>query len=52
MTKSDLKKGDKVYYTRIIPTVGIYEVKELILRTIEENYLVGINKQDKHAYLF
>lgn len=48
---SDLKKKDIVYYARIIPSVGIYEVCELKIRTVEDNYFVGIDKHDKHAYL-
>lgn len=52
MAKDDLKKGDKVYYARIMPTVGVYELCELYIRTVEENYFVGIEKKDKRAYLF
>ena len=47
-----LSKGDVVYYARIMPTVGIYEVLELKLRTIEETFFVGTEKSTKHAYLF
>lgn len=43
---------DVVYYARIMPTVGVYEILELKIRTIEETYFVGIDKQTKHAYLF
>ena len=49
---SDLKRKDIVYYSRIIPTSGIYDVYELIIRTVEDDWFVGIEKQDKHAYLF
>lgn len=51
MIKENLHKGDKVYYTRIHQSLNLYELKELIIRTIEDNYFVGINKKDKHAYL-
>lgn len=47
-----MKKKDIVYYARIIHKTGIYEVCELIIRTVEENYFVGIDKHDKHAYMF
>lgn len=47
-----LTKRQVVYYARIIETVGIYEVLELRLRTIEETYFVGTEKKTKHAYLF
>lgn len=48
----DLKKNQIVYYTRIIPSSGIYDILELKLRTIESNWYVGCEKRDKQAYLF
>lgn len=47
-----LKKKDRLFYARIIPRTRIYEVCELIVRTIEDTYFVAIDKKDKHAYLF
>ena len=47
-----LKKGQILYYARIMPTVGIYEILELKLRTVTDDYFVGIEKREKHAYLF
>ena len=52
MIKEDLHKKDIVYYARIIPNLGIYEVCEIIIRTIEEDYFAGIDKHTKRAYLF
>lgn len=52
MNKSDIQKGKIVYYARILKPVGIYEVSELVIRTVEDDYFVGMNKRDKHAYLF
>lgn len=52
MTKDDIKKGDVVYYARIMPTVGIYEVCKLLVRSLYDTYFVGVDKRDKHAYLF
>ena len=52
MIKDDIKKGDVVYYARIMPTVGIYEVCELLVRSLYDTYFVGVDKRDKHAYLF
>ena len=49
---SDLKKKDTVYFSRIIPTSGIYDIIELKIRTVEDDWFVGIDKRDKHAYLF
>ena len=47
-----LKIKNHLYYARIIPKSGIYDVCELIIRTITNDYFVGIDKMDKHAYLF
>jgi len=49
---SDLRKNQIVYYTRIIPKSGIYDVYELKIRTVESNWFVGIEKRDKQAFLF
>lgn len=52
MTKDDINIGSKVYYARIIPNTEIYEVCELNIRTVEDNFFVGTDKHEKQAYLF
>ena len=47
-----MTKGDILYYARIIPNVGIYEILELKIRTVEETYFVGTEKFTKQAFLF
>ena len=47
-----LKRKDTVYYARIIPNTGIYEVCELIVRTVSDDYFAGMDKRDKRTYLF
>lgn len=47
----ELHKYDMVYYARIIPKTGVYEVCELIIRTIADTYFVDTDKRDKRAYL-
>lgn len=47
-----LTKGQIVYYARILPPVGIYEIIELKLRTVEDTYFVGVENSTKHAYQF
>lgn len=42
-----MKVKDILYYARIIPTVGIFDVCQLT-----KDYFVGCDKVDKHAYLF
>ena len=44
MTKEDLHKKDVVYYAHIIPKLGVFDLCEIIVRTIEDNYFVGIDK--------
>lgn len=48
----EIKKGDKLYYARILPITGIYDVCDLTVRTVTEDWFVGVDKRDKHAYLF
>ena len=46
------KIGNTIYYARIMPTLGIYDVCELKIRTVTDTYFVGMDKRDKRAYLF
>lgn len=43
---------DKLYFARILPKVGIYDVCELTVRTVGEDYFVGIDQRDKQAHIF
>lgn len=52
MIKENVRKGMVLYYARILKAVGVYEVSELLIRTVEDDYFVGVDKHDKHAYLF
>lgn len=47
-----LMKKDIVYYARIQPTLGVYDVLELIVRTVETDWFTGMDKRDKRVYLF
>ena len=49
--EKEIKKSDLVYYARIIPTSGTYEVIDLKVRTVADDFLVGIENRTKHAYL-
>ena len=46
------KIGNTIYYARIMPTLGTYDVCELKIRTVTDAYFVGMDKRDKRAYLF
>ena len=48
---SQLNKGNIIYYSRIIPNLGIFDVYELKVRTIADTYFVGTDKRDKKAFL-
>ena len=48
---NELQIGDIVYYARIMPTLGIYDVCELKIRTVADTYFVGTDKRDKRAFL-
>lgn len=49
---SDLKIKQQVYLARIIPNCYVYDVCDLIVRTVKEDWFVAMDKRDKHAYLF
>lgn len=52
MLDKEIKVNDIVYFARIIPRLGVYDVYDLKIRTVEETYFVGIDKGDKKSYLF
>ena len=47
-----IKLNDIVYYERIMPKLGIFDVYDLKVRTVEDTYFVAIDKRDKKSYLF
>lgn len=47
-----MKRFDILYYARIIPNAGIYDVLEIKIRSIYDTYFVGIEKFEKQAFLF
>ena len=46
-----LNKNDIVYYARIMPSLGIFDVYDLKVRTVADTYFVGMEKRDKKTYL-
>lgn len=51
MTDVCMSRGQHVYFARVIPG-RVYDVYELIIRTIKDDYFVGVEKHDKRAFLF
>lgn len=47
-----IKRGDIFFWSRIRPTLGVYDVLEMKVRTVEDNWFVAIEKREKHAQLF
>ena len=50
--RNEIKRGSIVYYAQCLEPVGEFEVLELKTRTVKNNWYVGIEKKDKHSYLF
>ena len=44
--------GNHVYYCEVLPNVGVYEIIELIIRTVGDGYYVGVDEKTKQAQLF
>ena len=47
-----MKRKDIVYYARIQPILGVYDVLELMVRIVENDWFSGMDKRDKRVYLF
>ena len=45
-------KNDIVYYARIIPNLGIFDVYDVKIRTIADTWFSGVEKRDKKVFLF
>jgi hypothetical protein len=48
----NLKKKDQVFYLRKLPEQEINEILRLTLRTVTDEYFVGIEEKEQHAFLF
>ena len=47
-----MKKGDIVYFARILPRVGIYEVYDLKIRMVAETWFSATDNHIKQTFLF
>ncbi len=52
MTDNKIKKGTVVYYSQCLEPCAVFEVLELKIRTVEDDWFTGIENKTKHAYLF
>lgn len=46
-----INKRNTVYYTRVFPETGTYDLCDLVIRTVMDNWFCGVDKKDKRAYL-
>lgn len=47
-----IKKGEKIYYVRALQKVDIYELYELNIRTVKENWFAAYEDKSKQVFLF
>ena len=47
-----IKRGDIFFWARIHPTLGVYDVLEVKVRTVADNWFVAIEKREKQVQLF
>lgn len=47
-----MKKGNMIYFARILPRVGIYEVYDLKIRMVAETWFSATDKRTKQTFLF
>ena len=41
-----INKGDTVYYTRVFPGTGTYDLCDLVVRTVMDNWFCGVDYSD------
>ena len=44
-----MEKGDVVFLCDVVPKCNTYEIIELIIRTVGDDYAVGVDDKTKHA---
>ena len=49
---SQLNKNDIIYYARIMPNLGIFDVYDIKIRTVADTWFSGVEKRDKKVFLF
>ena len=52
LTDERVKKGKVCYYAQCLEPVGTFELLELKIRTVIQDWFVGIEEKTNHAYLF
>ena len=47
-----VEKDNIVYYARVVPACDIYEVLQLSIRTVKDDWFVGVDTTTRQAYPF
>lgn len=47
-----LHEGQMVYYARIMPTLGIYDVYDMKVSSVRDTYFAVTEKRDKRRFIF
>lgn len=47
-----MNKGDRIYYARILAPVGMYEVYDLVVRSVGDTWFSATDSKTKQAFLF
>lgn len=47
-----INKNDILFFSRIIPNCGLYEILELKIRTVMPTYFAGSDMRTKQSFLF
>lgn len=47
-----MKKGDIIYFTRILPRAGTYDVYDLKVRMVADTWFSATDNRTKQAFLF
>lgn len=47
-----LKKGQMMYYARIMPTLGLYDVYDCKVITVADTWFSAMEKRNKRTFIF
>ena len=50
--EEQFRKGSILYFARVLPNLGIYDLCELSVRMVGNNWISARDKRDKRVYLF
>lgn len=48
----NLKKGDSVIFARVLPNIGYYELLDLHIVSVYDDYCTGVDSKTKQTYCF